>query len=691
MDLRLLLAGAIVAGGVVAASAAEGAPRFYASVYSANEWKEYPGYEEVGMYSFGFDTPDRQLVKADVDIDASAGGVMTEDFYFCTKEVVNFGYVDITHFTFKPETWEYNSQIFGNTQGVATDLAYDHTSAKIYGCFSTDPDLGEGEGGFVFGTINEASGERKAIKKIDTPWIALGCNRAGELYAVTMTGELLKVNKINGDTETLADLGFTANRRSTGAIDTATGMFYVVVTNEDSSTAEEYGYSVSTSELYAVDVTAKSAKKLYEFADGEALGGMYIPGPLASDDAPAAVTDLALDFEAGALNGTASFTMPDKTFGGGALEGDVKYLLRASGDLFAQGTAAPGEAVKVGGKVLEDGQYEFVLELTNAAGRGPKAKASQWVGHDTPVKLTSATLTYDDGRFTLAWEQPSATEHGGYMDPSLLSYDVTRLPDNVLVAQGVNSTTVTDAVPVPEEMTAYSYRIDMSYRGAAVASYTTAAYRLGSVSLPYVLDFDNEDSFKDLTVIDVNGDRNEWYREEYWYIEALDLECTAAMYPYSSTNKADDWLVLPAINFEAGVKYTVEFQVSTASSSTPERLAVYYGTAPSPEALVNAVMDEKEYMIYDPVDEKIEFTPAASGLYYIGFHACSDADGAGLALRNIKVDGESGSVVDGIAAGDDSDAAVELYNLQGVRVDNPQPGQLVIKRRGATVTKVVVR
>ena len=39
----------------------------------------------------------------------------------------------------------------------------------------------------------------------------------------------------------------------------------------------------------------------------------------------------------------------------------------------------------------------------------------------------------------------------------------------------------------------------------------------------------------------------------------------------------------------------------------------------------------------------------------------------------------------------DTDAPAEYFNLQGVRVANPQPGQLVIKRQGATVTKMIAR
>lgn len=39
----------------------------------------------------------------------------------------------------------------------------------------------------------------------------------------------------------------------------------------------------------------------------------------------------------------------------------------------------------------------------------------------------------------------------------------------------------------------------------------------------------------------------------------------------------------------------------------------------------------------------------------------------------------------------DNDAKVEYFNLQGVRVENPAAGQLVIKRQGSVVTKEIIR
>ena len=51
-----------------------------------------------------------------------------------------------------------------------------------------------------------------------------------------------------------------------------------------------------------------------------------------------------------------------------------------------------------------------------------------------------------------------------------------------------------------------------------------------------------------------------------------------------------------------------------------------------------------------------------------------------------------GSGVDGIEADlVDENAPVEYFNLQGVRIDNPAAGQIVIKRQGAKVTKTIVR
>ncbi len=52
---------------------------------------------------------------------------------------------------------------------------------------------------------------------------------------------------------------------------------------------------------------------------------------------------------------------------------------------------------------------------------------------------------------------------------------------------------------------------------------------------------------------------------------------------------------------------------------------------------------------------------------------------------------EDNAGITNVTADNDSNAPVEYYNLQGVRVANPEAGQLVIRRQGKNVSKIVVR
>jgi thiol-disulfide isomerase/thioredoxin len=69
-----------------------------------------------------------------------------------------------------------------------------------------------------------------------------------------------------------------------------------------------------------------------------------------------------------------------------------------------------------------------------------------------------------------------------------------------------------------------------------------------------------------------------------------------------------------------------------------------------------------------------------------------DANGEFVNCDWMKIGGESGiNSVNADAAVSDLNAPVEYFNLQGMRVENPEAGQLLIKRQGNTATKVVIR
>lgn len=617
-------------GAALLGSAQELTPgRIYASVYSANSWKEHQ-LEEIGLYSFSTEGYERQTVMQDPYLDAGGGGAMTDDFYFCTT-ALDYGFgPEVRHRLFNPFTWTEQLSYEGVQQSVATDMTYDPITAKIYGCFQGD------NGGYVFGTLDVTDGYRFKITDIATPWLACSVDRNGVLYAIDMEGALIRVDKTNGATTLIGQTGLSSKFSSSGAIDPATGTFYVATLTDKRNPDPFLSWKPNVSKLYAVDLATAAATFLYELADGEALCGMFIPGPAAPEGAPAQVADLSLSFHKGALNGTATFTLPTHTFGNQPLEGEVSYLLRANGDLLAQGKAASGSQVSVPVKVAEAAEYEVILTLQNASGRSPRTRLVKWIGHDTPETISNVRLSYSEPIATLTWDAPQRGAHGGWVDLDALTYTVIRQPEAAVVAANITSPVFTETMENTDALRWLYYEVIVNGEQPDPQPVVLSnRHCVGSLPLPYKSDFSQEESLLFYTRLDLNADFAEWYREWEWWIDSTEELVAAVAYPYSSTRPADDWLLLPPLRLTQGHTYRLTFEPMVADPSTPERLEVKLGLQPDPSSLTRELMAAREFANQTPQAEQFTFTADSSAIHYIGFHACSDANASGLALRSI--------------------------------------------------------
>lgn len=83
-----------------------------------------------------------------------------------------------------------------------------------------------------------------------------------------------------------------------------------------------------------------------------------------------------------------------------------------------------------------------------------------------------------------------------------------------------------------------------------------------------------------------------------------------------------------------------------------------------------------------PVKSMILYASTSHSMYYASPGVST------ITFKTITDDNTIVSVSDII---DDNDAKVEYFNLQGVRIDNPVAGQLIIKRQGSVVTKEIIR
>jgi subtilisin-like proprotein convertase family protein len=115
-------------------------------------------------------------------------------------------------------------------------------------------------------------------------------------------------------------------------------------------------------------------------------------------------------------------------------------------------------------------------------------------------------------------------------------------------------------------------------------------------------------------------------------------------YIYDLGNAArggDDWFYLQGLNLTAGTSYRVKAYFKGSDAPTwIEKFEIKYGTAAYSASMTNLIYSNSgtSTNVSNPFDSLIaDFTPSATGVYYIGFHNISDPDQAFLFIDDISV------------------------------------------------------
>lgn len=544
--------------------------------------------------------------------DASSGGVAVGNLYYNVFYFVLWNYYTYVFVEcYDLDTGERISSGNARTYSIiASDVAYDPTTGKVYGCFYND----NGDG-YQFGIADYTNKRSEAICSVDTPWHACAIDAQGKMYALTMTGDLLSVDKATGATTLIGNTGVKPAYAGSACIDERSGRMFWSVVDENTNSA-----------IYEVNTQTANVTLLNNFKTTYQVCGMYSPAPEASDGAPAQVENLAMSFANGSLSGTISFKAPTINYDGNEATGDLTYTILANDKTVATGTTQYGQEVNANVTVEKSDNYRFTVYVSNSVGDGAKSKISGFVGIDTPNTPT-VLISYNDGAFTVSWTPVTTSKNNGYIDPEEVTYTVTRYPDNKIVAENIKETTITDPVERPESLVAYYYTVTANFSGVSSEPGKSDEIIIGIVNPPYSVDFATEDDFKTFTTIDGNGNGKTWsYYKRYQRVRLL----------YDSKQKNDDWLITPGIKLEGGKAYLVSFD-AYCDTDYPERIEVKAGTSATAEAMTLVAINPT--MITESGPQHVEgyLNIADDGVYYIGFHGISDADTDYLDVDNISV------------------------------------------------------
>lgn len=137
---------------------------------------------------------------------------------------------------------------------------------------------------------------------------------------------------------------------------------------------------------------------------------------------------------------------------------------------------------------------------------------------------------------------------------------------------------------------------------------------MAQTTVPCTLDIPDEATFtSSWTVIDNNASVS----ANTWKYNSQD-----ALYPEDKQNAADDWLISPGVQLEAGASYTIKYYIEKVStySSDKSAYAITIGTDKTIEAqsTVLASNDAFKSQLYSA--QEVTFAPKVSGVYYLGVH-----------------------------------------------------------------------
>lgn len=154
------------------------------------------------------------------------------------------------------------------------------------------------------------------------------------------------------------------------------------------------------------------------------------------------------------------------------------------------------------------------------------------------------------------------------------------------------------------------------------------------LSVPYETDFSDQD----WTIHNVNADEQTWTI----YESATDYNGTGfsagIKYHWNSSQAANDWIISPAIQLEAGKNYKVTYWYKGASTNYHEKVGVYMSTGSD----LASFTSDKLLNDHETTDTQWhkgikKFTVDADGDYYFGIYCHSDKDRMNLFFTGFAV------------------------------------------------------
>ncbi|MEZ3518985.1 MAG: T9SS type A sorting domain-containing protein [Muribaculaceae bacterium] len=453
--------------------------------------------------------------------------------------------------------------------------------------------------------VDRTSGKFTKLVTLPDTGGVIACDAFGRVFVITVDGVLCQVDMDKNFSMTrLYTLPYSQLSSNQSLEFDLTNNKLYWASNTSSNPIGDRGFDTHLLEITMPVISQDQnydASGDYSFQNIGKLGhqsrfqGMYIPYATGGFQAPGFATDITAVSSDDGMSCKIDFKAPLTTFGGEELTSLDGFDVYRNGERIYTGKGlTPGAGASYNDAAIPaPGEYRYdIICYSNINGDGPKSPVFSYVGPDRPAAVSDISIDVADDFKTinLSWTAPAEGAQGGAFDPSTTTYDIIRLPDNVVVATDLTGTTYTDRL---NRLLCYSYRVES--KNAYGSSFAVSReFVAGSP----VEDFPVEENFENKNALllkwtpaDNNADGMTWLFGTTLGQSVFGDYETTAEYIISPTSvdssvlDADEWLISPPIAFGDDV-YAIELQIR---SLTPETFNIFTGNKNTVESMTDNV------------------------------------------------------------------------------------------------------
>lgn len=528
-------------------------------------------------------------------------------------------------------------------------------------------------------TINTENGEYDKVAELDFYAWAMACDYDGRVYVIEAKTEgeemLIKGAYL---TELDPNDGYKVlNRVELKDANEAILPYYTHTMEFDNNSNKLYWFCMTNENNkyeYEIDTKKGTCNRIGNFVFNTVVG-LEIPFKGAdSRDAAGKVTGLsATTSESGALQATLSWTNPTVTWRGDDLT-ELKSVTVSRGTednvvATLDATSKMGEQMTWTDEAPTEGVNTYYITPYRKAGeKGLVDSVKVYVGQDVPSSVEGLYATKDGNNIRLTWSAPSTSRYGKTFDESTLAYDITRLPDDKVVATDVKNTTWTDTSLGYFDQ--YSYVVTAKNQYGNGESATSNSLYGGN---PYSVEFDEDFATKEKAgrwqVIDANEDGSYFEYKPELFGAFMDYRLYM-----SSRQESDDYLVSPPISVEAGKTYRVSAVVELGHQKDMHSFAFAAGTEASKNSL--QTLEEYKNLKASKTDDAVSFstlyTAESAADTYFAIHCTSPSSSnySYFGVKSFKVEEVYGTDLAATAISANKELAVNAASTAKVTVTN---------------------